>query len=138
MIVDSIVYSIYSFADVSKDILNEVVKLSFLVMSGIIVMVFAFAKDLNIAKKGVISTLLMEYSFLIFCSTVIFRATFVDMAFELTPFGSYVAIDEGGHDDLIKKNLMNVVLGVPVALLMNFIMNRCSLWKAMLIGFLSH
>ena len=33
-----------------------VVQLSFLVMSGIIVMVFAFAKDLNQARKGVMTT----------------------------------------------------------------------------------
>lgn len=38
-----------------------VVQLSFLLMSGINVMVFAFAKDLNQARKGVMTTVLRVY-----------------------------------------------------------------------------
>lgn len=135
MITDPVAYSIDSLAEVSKDIPNAVVELSFLVMSGIIVMVFAFAKDLNTARKGVISTLLVEYSFLILCSTVIYRIATDDYKIDLTPFWSYAAIDAGGHDDLIKENLMNVALGVPVGFLLSFIMNRRSWWKVGLVGF---
>lgn len=113
-----------------------VVELSFLVMSGIIVMVFAFAKDLNTAKKGVLLSLLVEYSFLILCSTVIYRIATDDYKIDLTPFWSYAAIVEGGHDDLIKENLMNVVLGVPVGFLLSIIINKKSYWKACLVGFL--
>ena len=112
-----------------------VVQLSFLVMSGIIVMVFAFAKDFNTARKGVISTLLVEYCFLVLCSTVIYRTTTVDYKIDLTPFWSYVAIDEG-QTELIKENLLNIALGVPVGFLLSFIMNRRSWWKAALVGFL--
>lgn len=53
MINNPVAFSIDFLADASKDIPNMVVQLSFLVMSGIIVMVFAFAKDLNQARKGV-------------------------------------------------------------------------------------
>ena len=53
MINNPVAFSIDYLADASKDIPNMVVQLSFLVMSGIIVMVFAFAKDLNQARKGV-------------------------------------------------------------------------------------
>ena len=56
MINNPVTFSIDYLADVSKDIPNMVVQLSFLVMSGIIVMVFAFAKDLNQARKGVMTT----------------------------------------------------------------------------------
>lgn len=52
MINNPVTFSIDYLADASKDIPNMVVQLSFLVMSGIIVMVFAFAKDLNQARKG--------------------------------------------------------------------------------------
>ena len=65
-------YSIEHLADVSKDIPNMVVQLSFLVMSGIIVLVFAFAKNLKGARIGVMTTLLIEYMFLILGSTVIY------------------------------------------------------------------
>ena len=50
MINNPVAFSIDYLADASKDIPNMVVQLSFLVMSGIIVMVFAFAKDLNQAN----------------------------------------------------------------------------------------
>lgn len=53
MINNPVAFSIDYLADASKDIPNMVVQLSFLVMSGIIVMVFAFAMDLNQARKGV-------------------------------------------------------------------------------------
>ena len=55
MINNPVTFSIDYLADASMDIPNMVVQLSFLVMSGIIVMVFAFAKDLNQARKGDIS-----------------------------------------------------------------------------------
>ena len=71
MINNPVAFSIDYLADASKDIPNMVVQLSFLVMSGIIVMVFAFANDLNQARKGVMTTVLIEYMFLILGSCVI-------------------------------------------------------------------
>lgn len=131
---DPVAFSIDYLADASKDIPNMVVQLSFLVMSGIIVMVFAFAKDLNQARKGVMTTVLIEYMFLILGSTVIYRASGDVMKYELTPFWSYVAIDNG-QSELIKENLLNIALGVPVGFLLSFIMNKRSWWKAGLVGF---
>ena len=98
MINNPVTFSIDYLADASKDIPNMVVQLSFLVMSGIIVMVFAFAKDLNQARKGVMTTVVIEYMFLILGSCVIYRATGDVMKYELTPFWSYVAIDAGQTD----------------------------------------
>ena len=135
MLPDPITYSINSLADVSKDIPNMVVELSFLVMSALIVMVFAFAKNLNTARKGVFTALLVEYSFLVLCSTVIYRTTTADYNLELTPFWNYAAIKAGGHDELGKEVLLNVALGVPVGFLLSFIVTRRSWWKAVLIGF---
>ena len=82
-----------------------------------------------------ISTLLAEYSFLILCSTVIYRISTDNYKIDLTPFWSYTAINEGGHDDLIKENLMNIALGVPVGFLLSFIMSKRSWWKVGLAGF---
>lgn len=98
-------------------------------------MVFAFAKNLNTARKGVFTALLVEYCFLVLCSTVIYRTTTADYNIELTPFWSYAAIRAGGHDELVKEDLMNMALGVPVGFLLSFIVTRRSWWKAVLIGF---
>ena len=135
MINNPVAFSIDYLADASKDIPNMVVQLSFLVMSGIIVMVFAFAKDLNQARKGVMTTVLIEYMFLILGSCVIYRATGDVMKYELTPFWSYVAID-AGQTELIEENLMNIALGIPVGFLLSFIFTHRSWWKAALVGFI--
>lgn len=135
MLPDPITYSINTLADVSKDISNMVVELSFLVMSALIVMVFAFAKNLNTARKGVFTALLAEYCFLVLCSTVIYRTTTADYNLELDPFWSYAAICAGGHDELIEENLLNVALGVPVGFLLSFIVTKRSWRKAVLVGF---
>lgn len=134
MIKNPVTFSIDYLADASKDIPNMVVQLSFLVMSGIIVMVFAFAKDLNQARKGVMTTVLIEYMFLILGSCVIYRAAGDVMKYELIPFWSYAAID-AGQTELIEENLMNIALGIPVGFLLSFIFTHRSWWKAALVGF---
>lgn len=136
MLSDPITYSINSLADVSKDIPNMVVELSFLVISALIVMAFAFAKNLNTARKGVFSALLVEYCFLVLCSTVIYRTTTADYNLELTPYWSYATIKAEASDELIKEVLMNMALGVPGGFLLSFIVNRRSWCKAVLVGFI--
>ena len=81
-----VTYSIEHLADVSKDIPNMVVQLSFLLMSGIIVLVFAFVKNLKGVRIGVMTTLLIEYMFLILGSTVIYRISGDTYMYKLTPF----------------------------------------------------
>lgn len=135
MVDHSITYSLNYLADVSREIPNMVVELSFLVMSGVIVLVFAFAKNLIQAKKGVMSTLLVEYMFLILCSTVFYRAVAEKMNYEFTPFWSYMAI-AAGRSELIEDDLMNIALGIPVGFLLSFIMLKRSWWKAAVVGFL--
>ena len=126
-------YSIEHLADVSKDIPNMVVQLSFLVMSGIIVLVFAFAKNLKGARIGVMTTLLIEYMFLILGSTVIYRTSGDTYMYKLTPFWSYVAIADG-QKELIEENLLNVALGIPFGFLLRFICTKNALLKSFLFG----
>ena len=126
-------YSIEHLADVSKDIPNMVVQLSFLVMSGIIVLVFAFAKNLKGARIGVMTTLLIEYMFLILGSTVIYRTSGDTYMYKLTPFWSYVAIADG-QKELIEENLLNVALGIPFGFLLSFICTKNALLKSFLFG----
>ena len=126
-------YSVEHLADVSKDIPNMIVQLSFLVMSGIIVLVFAFAKNLKGARIGVMTTLLIEYMFLILGSTVIYRTSGDTYMYKLTPFWSYVAIADG-QKELIEENLLNVALGIPFGFLLSFICTKNALLKSFLFG----
>ncbi|WP_394811464.1 VanZ family protein [Bacteroides uniformis] len=75
--------------------------------------------------------MLVEYCFLILCSTVIYRVATEVYNYELSPFRSYRAIQAGGHDELIEEALMNAALGVPLG----FLLSRRLWWKAGLVGF---
>ena len=56
--------------------------------------------------------LFVEYLFLIFCSTVIFRNEIPERKILLTPFWSY------SRQNLIAENVMNVVVFIPVGFLL--------------------
>ena len=61
--------------------------------------------------------LLIEYIFLLFCSTVIFRPTGEIRQYNFHPFWSYQAIQDG-REDLLAENIMNVVVFIPVGLML--------------------
>lgn len=66
-------------------------------------------------KKGLrysAALLLVEYIFLLFCSTVIFRATGETRQYDFHPFWSY------DRPELLVENIMNVVVFVPVGLML--------------------
>ena len=77
--------------------------------------------------------LLVEYVFLIFCSTVIFRATGEISKYDFHPFWSYKAIQDG-REDLLAENIMNVVAFIPVGLLICIAFKQMTWWKVLLIG----
>ncbi len=77
--------------------------------------------------------LLVEYVFLIFCSTVIFRATGEISKYDFHPFWSDKAIQDG-RADLLPENIMNVVVFIPVGLLLSIAFKQVTWWKALLIG----
>jgi len=77
--------------------------------------------------------LLVEYIFLLFCSTVIFRTTGETRQYDFHLFWSYKAIQEG-REDLLAENIMNVVVFIPVGLLLGIAFKQVTWWKALLIG----
>lgn len=82
-------------------------------------------------KKGLrysSGLLLVEYVFLIFCSTVIFRSVGETRQYDFHPFWSY------DRPELLVENFMNVVVFVPVGLLLGIAFKQVSWWKALLIG----
>ena len=97
--------------------------------------VFCLGVVLFIAFKGVRTglrwssvLLLIEYSFILFCSTVIFRPTGVTRQYDFHPFWSY------DRPELLVENIMNVVVFVPVGLLLGIAFKQMTWWKALLIG----
>lgn len=101
--------------------------------------VFCLGVVLFIAFKGVRTglrwssvLLLIEYIFLLFCSTVIFRPTGETRQYDFHPFWSY------NRPDLLPENIMNVVVFIPVGVLLGFMFQgsrfKMTWWKALLIG----
>ena len=72
--------------------------------------------------------LLVEYIFLLFCSTVIFRTPCQTRQYDFHPFWSY------DKPDLLVENIMNVVVFMPVGLLLDIAFKQMTWWKALLIG----
>ena len=71
--------------------------------------------------RKVVGLLLVEYVFLIYCSTVIYRKASEGVAgHNFHSFWSYEAI-KNGKEDLIAENIMNVVVFVPVGMLLGLI-----------------
>ncbi len=97
--------------------------------------VFCLGVVLFIAFKGLRTgfrwssvLLLIEYIFLLFCSTVIFRPTGETRQYDFHPFWSY------DRPDLLIENIMNVVVFVPVGILLGITFKQMTWWKALLIG----
>ena len=100
-----------------------------------ILSIFSLGLVLFIAWKGFKTglrysaiLLLVEYVFLLFCSTVIFRATGETRQYDFHPFWSY------SRPDLLVENIMNVVVFIPVGLLLGIAFKQMTWWKALLLG----
>ncbi len=85
------------------------------------------------AGNYIVWLLLVEYSFLLYCSTVIYRKALQDGEYDLMPFWSYRAIMDG-KEQLLAENVMNVVVFVPVGVLFGLAMRRRNVWAALLFG----
>ena len=90
------------------------------------VLLFVFKK--KIVWRGITGLLLIEYIFLIYCSTVFFRIVREERKFDYTPFWSY------DRSDLMAENIMNVVVFVPVGLLLGIAFKDIRWWKVLLTG----
>ena len=73
--------------------------------------------------------LLIEYIFLLFCSTVIFRPTGETRQYDFHPFWSY------GRPELLVENIMNVIVFVPIGMILGSLLKVKGSWLvALLIG----
>ena len=95
--------------------------------------VFIAWKGLKTELRYSVALLLIEYIFLIFCSTAIFRSVGETRQYDFHPFWSYQAIQEG-REDLLAENIMNVVVFIPVGVLLGCAIKSLNWWKVLLIG----
>ncbi len=72
--------------------------------------VFISWKGLKTGLRYSSALLLIEYIFLLLCSTVIFRATGETRQYDFHPFWSY------DRPELLVENIMNVVVFIPVGM----------------------
>lgn len=94
--------------------------------------VFIAWKGFKTGLQYSVSLLLIEYIFLIFCSTVIFRATGETRQYDFLPFWSYKAIQEG-RAELLPENVMNVVVFIPIGILLCSLLRVKGAWLITLI-----
>lgn len=78
---------------------------------------FIIWKGFKIGLHYSATLLLLEYIFLLFCSTVIFRTTNETRHFDFHPFWSYKAIQDG-REDLLAENIMNVIVFIPIGIIL--------------------
>lgn len=87
----------------------------------------------NMALHGIFTILLIEYVFVILCSTVIFRNTSDISRYHLIPFWSYAA-KPYGHVLLMPETIVNIVMFIPIGILACIIIKGLG-WKyAILLG----
>lgn len=95
--------------------------------------VFIAWKGFKTGFRYSVILLLVEYVFLLFCSTVIFRVACETRKYDFQPFWSYQAIQDN-REDLLAENIMNVVVFIPVGLLLDIAFKQMTWCKALLIG----
>lgn len=96
-----------------------------------VVVIIAFY-GLKRGWRKIAGLLLVEYIFLLFCSTVFFRQTVESRGHNFTPFWSYTAIQEG-RAELLPENVMNVAVFIPIGILLGSLLRVKSAWLITLI-----
>lgn len=114
-----------------KDISSEVyIGLALVLCVGVVLLMVAYG-----FRKGTrlsAGLLLAEYVFLLYSSTVIFRATSEQFSgYDYHPFWSYRAIQSGEKPQLLVENIMNVVAFVSVGFLLGAAFQSMT-WKRVL------
>ena len=91
------------------------------------VVVFIAWKGFKTGLRYSVALLLIEYIFLIFCSTVIFRATGEISKYDFHPFWSY------DRPDLLIENIMNTIVFIPVGMILGSLVRVKGSWLVVLL-----
>jgi len=85
--------------------------------------VFIAWKGFKTGLRYFATLLLIEYIFLLFCSTVIFRTTGATRQYDFHPFWSY------DRPDLLIENIMNVIVFIPVGMILGSLLRVKDSWS---------
>jgi len=85
--------------------------------------VFIAWKGFKTGLRYSATLLLIEYIFLLFCSTVIFRTTGATRQYDFHPFWSY------DRPDLLIENIMNVIVFIPVGMILGSLLRVKGSWS---------
>lgn len=108
-----------------------------LLVTAIILIVVLIWKRKNY-RRNVLWVLLIEYTFIVVCSTIICRTT-VNVGFDrlkLTPFWTYIAVIEHTPGVRVWDIVLNVVLFLPLGFLLKLLRPSLSLPKVLVIALL--
>jgi len=89
--------------------------------------VFIAWKGFKTGLRYSAALLLIEYVFLIFCSTVIFRTAGATRRYDFHPFWSY------DRPELLVENIMNVVVFIPVGMILGSLLRVKGSWLVVLL-----
>ncbi|SFP02824.1 VanZ like family protein [Prevotella sp. tf2-5] len=103
--------------------------LSMLVLGGVIALII---KGFKRGYRYLLEILLVEYVFLIYCSTVFFRTTNEFHKYNFSPFWSYAVSSDGCI--FTPDKFMNILIFIPVGLLIGITFRSVNWWKAMIAG----
>ena len=105
------------------------------VLCGVLVVILCIGTIFIIKWKGVKNgirfvalLIVVEYIYMVFCSTVFFRVTKQMRKYDFNPFWSY------NDPKYFVENIMNVLAFIPIGLLMGAGFKGLKWWCAMLIG----
>lgn len=85
--------------------------------------------EIKNGRKWSARLLLMEYLFLIFSLTVLYRHIQLVRTINLNPFWSYRAVLNGDRDILLTQIIMNVVAFIPLGFLLGCSFCKMRWWK---------
>lgn len=126
--------SLKYISDISKNIPLEEFEISFLVLTCIIVIIFAFTQDICKLRFRILLSILIEYCFLVLSYTVIFRNTGEKRLYNLTPFWSYNAVAKYHEHFYFHEYVMNILLGMPIGFLLFYIFSKRKWLKVFVFG----
>ncbi len=89
--------------------------------------VFIAWKGLKTGLRYSATLLLVEYIFLLFCSTVFFRTTSELRKYDFHPFWSY------DRPDLLIENIMNTIVFIPVGMILGSLLRVKGSWLVVLL-----
>lgn len=90
-------------------------------------------KKVRIILKFICLLALVGYIWYTLDTTVFGRDEYSAYRYKALPFWSYVAIYDG-NEILIKEDLLNVALFIPIGFLLGLVMTNKRWWKALLFG----